>query len=100
MVISLAIEEILLLMVQHIFAGNKINQLMCGYLSGTMSPPCASAVRAKIQSLDYYQHAMENADTSEALALGESMGLQMITKMTKQVDYTTSLGLNNIIIRI
>ena len=101
MVISLAIEEILLLMVQHIFVDKKNKSIDVRIFVRdditTMRFRCAGR---KFNPLDYYQHAMEHADTSEALALGESMGLQMITKMTKQVDYTTSLGLNNIIIRI
>ncbi len=88
-------------MVQHIFAGNKNKSIDVRIFVRddvtTMRFRCAGR---KFNPLDYYQQAMENADISEALALGESMGLQMITKMTKQVDYTTSLGLNNIIIRI
>lgn len=101
MVISLAIEEILLLMLQHVFAGKQDDsidvRIFVRHDIITMRFRCAGR---KFNPLEYYKTAMENCQASDNIDLGDSMGLQLISKMAKKVDYTTSLGLNNIIIRI
>ncbi len=101
MVISLAIEEILLLMLQHIFEGKSNDSIDVRIFVRndiiTMRFRCGGR---KFNPLEYYKSAMENAQGFEDIDMGESMGLRLISKMAKKVDYTTSLGLNNIIIRI
>ena len=62
----------------------------------TMRFRCAGR---KFNPLEYYRTAMEKSN-GEDFELDDSMGLKLISKAAKKVDYTTSLGLNNIIIRI
>jgi Na+-driven multidrug efflux pump/anti-sigma regulatory factor (Ser/Thr protein kinase) len=101
MVISLAIEEILLLMLQHVFEGKNNDSIDVRIFVRedliTMRFRCAGR---KFNPLEYYNAALEKSNGSEDFDSGESMGLRLISKMAKKVDYTTSLGLNNIIIRI
>lgn len=101
MVISLAIEEILLLMVQHIFPGKNNDSIDVRIFvrndTITMRFRCGGR---KFNPLAYYRTAMEESDGTEARDLEESMGLKLISKVAKKVDYTTSLGLNNMIIKI
>jgi putative MATE family efflux protein len=99
MIISLAIEEILLLMMQHIFAGKNNESIDVKIFVRndiTMRFRCAGK---KFNPLEYYRTAMEKSN-GEDFELDESMGLKLISKAAKKVDYTTSLGLNNIIIKI
>lgn len=102
MVISLAIEEILLLMVKHVFEGKQKDYIDVKIFvrddSITIRFRCGGR---KFNPLEYYKTAMdEKSDESKEIEMDESMGLKLISKMAKKVDYTTNLGLNNIIIRV
>jgi len=101
MVISLAIEEILLLMVKHVFEGNNNDSIDVKIFVRrdmiTMRFRCGGR---KFNPLEYYKAAMEKSNGFEDSDMDESMGLRLISKIAKKVDYTTSLGLNNIVIRI
>jgi len=101
MVISLAIEEILLLMVKHVFEGNNNDSIDVKIFVRkdmiTMRFRCGGR---KFNPLEYYKAAMETSNGFEDSDMDESMGLKLISKIAKKVDYTTSLGLNNIVIRI
>ncbi|TGE35717.1 hypothetical protein E4K67_23410 [Desulfosporosinus fructosivorans] len=101
MAISLAIEEILLLMVKHVFEGNHNDSIDVKIFVRkdmiTMRFRCGGR---KFNPLEYYKAAMETSNGFEDSDMDESMGLKLISKIAKKVDYTTSLGLNNIVIRI
>lgn len=101
LVIGLAIEEILILMLKHIFAGRHHDSIDVKIFvrddKVVMRFRCGGR---KFNPLEYYQSAMEKPDGSGDLDLDESTGLKLIAKMAKQVDYTTNLGLNNIVIRL
>lgn len=101
MMVSLAIEEILLLMINHVFADKPDESIDVKIFVRedriTMRFRCGGR---KFNPLVYYQSAMENPHSLEDHDLPESMGLQLISKVAKKVDYTTNLGLNNIIIRL
>lgn len=101
MVISLAIEEILLLMLKHVFEGKNNESIDVRIFVRddliTMRFRCGGR---KFNPLEYYKTAMEKSNEYEDSDLDESIGLKLIFKMAKKVDYTTSLGLNNMIIRL
>jgi Na+-driven multidrug efflux pump len=98
MMVSLAIEEILLLLTEHAFSnGNKhfIDvRIYVGDEDIIMRFRCDGK---KFNPITYYQTELQNA---AELNLGDSMGLQLISKSVKQVEYTTNFGLNNLIIKI
>ncbi|NLO41265.1 MAG: hypothetical protein GX115_17600 [Ruminiclostridium sp.] len=101
MIIGLAIEEILLLMIQHVFA-DKENEAIDVKIfvrdeSTIMRFRCGGR---KFNPLAYYQAEMKQDGEARDMKADESMGLQLISKMAKQVDYSTNLGLNNIVVRI
>ncbi len=101
MIVSLAIEEILILMVQHVFADKKDDSIDVKIFVReemiTMRFRCAGK---KFNPLDYYKNEMEKAQPADDFDVDESMGLRLISRAAKRVDYTTTLGINNIIIRI
>ncbi|MBP7174693.1 MAG: hypothetical protein KBA53_00550 [Thermoclostridium sp.] len=101
MIIGLAIEEILLLMVQHVFP-DKMNEAIDVKIfvrdeSTIMRFRCGGR---KFNPLAYYQAEMNQDGETRNMKADESMGLQLISKMAKQVDYSTNLGMNNIVVRI
>ncbi|ATW23617.1 hypothetical protein DCMF_01315 [Candidatus Formimonas warabiya] len=101
MVISLAIEEILLLMLKQVFEGKDHDSIDVKIFVRDdrviMRFRCGGR---KFNPLEYYKTAMEKSHGPEDLDTDESMGLKLISKMAKKVDYSTNLGLNNIIIRL
>ncbi len=99
MTIGLALEEILVLMLKHIFEGKNNGAVDVKIFvldeKVTMRLRCGGK---RFNPLEYYKSNMEQPDG--ATDLGDSMGLNLILKMAKQVDYTTNLGMNNIVIRL
>lgn len=101
MIVSLAIEEILILMVQHIFADKKDDSIDVKiFVRNEMITMRFRCGGPKFNPLEYYKNEMEKAPKQDDFDIDESMGLRLIAKAAKRVDYTTNLGLNNIIIRI
>lgn len=99
--VSLAIEEILLLMLKHVFADKSdesidVKIFVCDNRI-VMRFRCAGR---KFNPLEYYKTAMDKPAAAGEIDIDESLGLKLISKMAKQVDYTTNLGLNNIVIKL
>jgi len=99
MTMSLAIEEILLLMVEHVFPDQPSESIDVKVFVRegriTMRFRCAGK---RFNPIAYYRSKVEHsyeADTGD----DDGLGLQLITKVAKSVDYSTNLGLNNVIIR-
>ena len=99
MIIGLAIEEILLLMIQHVFA-DKENEAIDVKIFVRDETYHRFRWGQEIVPLAYYQAEMNQDGETRNMKADESMGLQLISKMAKQVDYSTNLGLNNIVVRI
>lgn len=100
-IIGLAIEEILVLLLKHIFKGKSDDtvdiKIFVRDEKVTMRLRCAGR---KFNPLEFYKREMEKPDSPEHTGADESMGLKLVLKMAKRVDYTTNLGMNNIIIRL
>jgi putative MATE family efflux protein len=98
LMVSLAIEEILLLLTEHAFQnGNKHFVDVRIYVGNDDIIMRFRCDGQKFNPITYYQTELQNV---AELNLGDSMGLQLISKSVKQVEYTTNFGLNNLIIKI
>ena len=98
MTMSLAIEEILLLMVEHVFPDQPSESIDVKVLvrEGTITMRFRCAGK-RFNPIAYYRSKTEHSDRAEDGSDG--LGLQLIAKVAKSVDYSTNLGLNNVIIR-
>lgn len=98
MTMSLAIEEILLLMVEHVFPDQPSESIDVKVFVRedriTMRFRCAGK---RFNPIAYYRSKVEHSDETEAD--GDGLGLRLIARIAKSVDYSTNLGLNNVIIR-
>lgn len=99
MTMSLAIEEILLLMVEHVFPDQPSESIDVKVFVRedkiTMRFRCAGK---RFNPIAYYRSKVERSDETETGG-GDGLGLQLIVNIARSVDYSTNLGLNNIIIR-
>ncbi|MEN6564534.1 MAG: MATE family efflux transporter [Christensenella sp.] len=99
MTMSLAIEEILLLMVEHVFPDQPSESIDVKVFVRegriTMRFRCAGK---RFNPIAYYRSKVEHSDEADT-GDDDGLGLQLITKVAKSVDYSTNLGLNNVIIR-
>ena len=100
MTMSLAIEEILLLMVEHVFP-DKPNESIDVKIfvredKVTMRFRCGGK---RFNPIAYYRSKAENPTEAGSDILSDAFGLQLVSKVARSVDYSTNLGLNNVIIR-
>lgn len=101
MMVSLSIEEILLLMVKHMFppgTKTKIEVKLC--VKKDLIILRFRCEGKKFNPIEYYRRQVESDRLEDDEDLMNSLGLKLITKAVKKVDYSTALGINNIIIRI
>ena len=100
MTMSLAIEEILLLMVEHVFPDKPAESIDVKIFvredNVTMRFRCGGK---RFNPITYYRSRAERAGEAEKEALSDAFGLRLVSMVAKSVDYSTNLGLNNVIIR-
>ena len=100
MTMSLAIEEILLLMIEHVFPdklGESIDvKIFVREDKVTMRFRCGGK---RFNPIAYYRSNAEHSAEAGSDVFCDSFGLQLVSKVARSVDYSTNLGLNNVIIR-
>jgi hypothetical protein len=97
MMVSLSIEEILLIMIDHGFADTKERYIGVRIVCGETVILRFRCDGKPFNPLEHYKKELAERGPADA---GESLGLKMISKAAKKIDYTTSLGFNNIIVTI
>ena len=100
MTMSLAIEEILLLMVEHVFPDQPAESIDVKIFvredDVTMRFRCGGK---RFNPIAYFRSKTESSGGAESDALSDAFGLRLVSNVAKSVDYSTNLGLNNVIIR-
>lgn len=100
MIVSLSIEEILVLMCEHVFEEEEkksIDVRVC-----VRDDVIIMRFRfdgKRFNPIEYYKESLEGSLLEEDSA-ADCLGLRLITNAAKDVRYTTALGVNNMIIRI
>lgn len=100
MMVSLSIEEILMLMCQHVFQKKERDSVdVKVYVRSDVILMRFRFGGRKFNPIAYYEKVLAGESADED-AIADSLGLRLITGAARDVAYTTALGVNNMIIRI
>lgn len=96
--LTLSIEEILVLIIAHALGGDGQRFIDVRIRASADETIVRYRYEGKrFNPIEYYKHEVESARVDE---LGEGLGMRLVTAAAKEVDYSTNLGVNNIIIKM